>query len=308
MVTVIKVQIMSDYHVPVLLEETLNHLIGDVNGLYMDMTFGGGGHSKAILDKLGPKGDLVVFDQDVEAQNELFEDNRIRFVKSNFRHVYRFWKWMDLDRVDGILADLGVSSHQFDVDYRGFSYRFDAPLDMRMNEDAEKTAAHVLNTYDARQLQDIFSRYGEIRNARTLAKRIVEYSKNVKPIEGTFELNQLVEPLVFGDRIRYLSQLYQALRIEVNEEMEALAEMLESVIRILKPGGKLVVISYHSLEDRMVKRFLKSGNKEGRVEKDDYGKPLVNIKQLGKLILPTGEEQKINSRSRSAKMRIGQRI
>ena len=299
---------MSDYHVPVLLEESLNHLIDDVNGLYMDMTFGGGGHSKAILDKLGSKGNLVVFDQDVEAQNELFEDERICFVKSNFRHVYRYWKWMDLAPVDGILADLGVSSHQFDVDYRGFSYRFDGPLDMRMNEDARKTASVVLNTYDAGQLQDIFSRYGEIRNARTLAKSIVQYRKNVKPLEGTFELNQLVDPLVFGDRIRYLSQLYQALRIEVNEEMEALAEMLESAIRILKPGGKLVVISYHSLEDRMVKRFLKSGNKEGKVEKDDYGKPLVNIKQLGKLILPTEEEQKINSRSRSAKMRVGQRI
>ncbi|NNE25876.1 MAG: 16S rRNA (cytosine(1402)-N(4))-methyltransferase RsmH [Saprospiraceae bacterium] len=299
---------MSDYHVPVLLQETLSHLIGDVNGLYMDMTFGGGGHSKAILDKLGPKGDLVVFDQDVEAQNELFEEERICFVKSNFRHVYRFWKWMNLEKVDGILADLGVSSHQFDVDYRGFSYRFDAPLDMRMNEDANATAAHVLNTYDARQLQDIFSRYGEIRNSRTLAKAIVDYRKNVKPIEGTFELNQLVNPLVFGDRIRYLSQLYQALRIEVNEEMDALADMLESAIRILKPGGKLVVISYHSLEDRMVKRYLKSGNREGKVIKDDFGKPQVNIKQLGKLILPTEEEQKINSRSRSAKMRVGQRI
>ena len=299
---------MSDYHVPVLLEETLSHLLGDVNGLYMDLTFGGGGHSKAILDKLGPKGDLVVFDQDVEAQNELFQDERIRFVKSNFRYLYRFWKWMNIPKVDGILADLGVSSHQFDVDYRGFSYRFDAPLDMRMNEDSTITAAYILNTYDARQLQDIFSRYGEIRNAKTLAKTIIDYRKSVKAIESTFELNQLVDHLVFGDRIRYLSQLYQALRIEVNEEMDALAEMLESAIRILKPGGKLVIISYHSLEDRMVKRFLKSGNREGRVQKDDYGKPLVDIKQIGKLILPTEEEQKINSRSRSAKMRVGQRI
>lgn len=299
---------MSEFHDPVLKKESVDALVQNADGLYMDLTFGGGGHSKEILERLSPKGGLIVFDQDVESGRNIIKDERLVSVKANFRYLYRFWKWLDVDKVDGILADLGVSSHQFDADYRGFSYRFDAPLDMRMNEESELTAADLLNNYSSRQLQDIFSRYGEVRNAKTLAGAIVSYRDDVRKIESTSEFNKILEKLAYGDRIRYFSQVYQALRIEVNHELEALEEMLEDSLKILKEGGRLVIISYHSLEDRIVKRFLKTGSVKGELVKDDYGRVISGIKALGKLILPSEEEQKINSRSRSAKMRIGLKI
>ncbi len=299
---------MSKFHVPVLLKESIDHLIENADGLYMDLTFGGGGHSNEILKQLSPKGGLIIFDQDVESKGQIKDDKRLVAVKANFRYLYRFWKWLDVPKVDGILADLGVSSHQFDTDYRGFSHRFDSELDMRMDEESPLNARMVLNQYDAKKLQSVFSEYGEIRNSKTLAEAIVKHRREVKEIRTTSELNKLLDNMSYGDKHRYYSQVYQAVRIEVNDELEALKDMLEDTIRVLKPGGKLVVISYHSLEDRIVKRFMKTGSISGEVQKDDYGRNLSEIKLERKLILPAEEEQKINSRSRSAKMRVGLKI
>jgi len=299
---------MSEYHEPVLLKESIDNLIGDINGIYVDVTFGGGGHSKEILNRLGPNAKLIVFDQDNEAKANVMKDDRLIFVDSNFRHLYRYWKWLNLQKVDGILADLGVSSHQFDAGYRGFSYRFDADLDMRMNEDAPKTAALVLATYDAKELQDVFSKYGEVRNAKSLAREIESSRKNGRMLSTSSELNALLDDMYVGDRMKYFSQVYQALRIEVNDEMGALARMLEGGLRVMKVDARFVIISYHSLEDRMVKKFLKTGNVEGRLEKDEYGRSLSEIKIEKKMILPTDEEQGLNVRSRSAKMRVGVKL
>jgi 16S rRNA (cytosine1402-N4)-methyltransferase len=302
------VQIMSDYHQPVLLKETIDSLVTKSNGIYIDVTYGGGGHSKEILKKLDANGRLIVFDQDGEAEGNIIEDERMTFVKSNFRHLYRFWKWLDIDQVDGVFADLGVSSHQFDADYRGFSYRFDAELDMRMNESMRLSARDILATYSIGELQDIFSRYGEIRNSKSLAKAIVENRNKGLYIISTKELNKILDRLKIGNYNKYFAQVYQALRMEVNDEMLALQEMLTSSLRILKPAGRLVVISYHSLEDRMVKRFVKSGNTDGTVVRDEFGKSLAQMKVGSKIIEPSDEEQRINARSRSAKMRIGIKI
>jgi len=299
---------MSEYHEPVLLKESIDNLIGDANGIYVDVTFGGGGHSKEILNRLGPEAKLIVFDQDNEAKANVIKDNRLIFVDSNFRHIYRYWKWLDVQKVDGILADLGVSSHQFDAGYRGFSYRFEADLDMRMNEDAPKTAAVVLATYNAIELQDVFSKYGEVRNAKTLAREIDTLRRSGRMLSTSNELNALLDDMYIGDKMKYYSQVYQALRIEVNDEMGALADMLEGSLRIMKKDAKFVIISYHSLEDRMVKKFLKSGNAEGKLEKDEYGRSLSEIKMDKKMILPTAEEQDLNVRSRSAKMRVGVKL
>ncbi len=298
---------MSDFHVPVLLRESVDELVQNKNGIYVDVTFGGGGHSQEILNRLGAKGSLIVFDQDGEAERNRIEDERITFVKANFRFLYRFWKWLDVGAVDGVLADLGVSSHQFDTDYRGFSFRFDADLDMRMNSDSSFTAAELLATYSREAMQSVFSRYGEVRNSKKLASMIFE-RRTAGSIDTTNQLNDLLEEIKVGDRNRYFAQVYQALRIEVNEEMDCLGEMLEGVERILKVGGKMVAISYHSLEDRMVKRFLKTGSIDGVEEKDDYGRSLASMKMIKKIILPSEEEQNINTRSRSAKMRVGERI
>ena len=302
------VQIMSDYHQPVLLKETIESLVTKSNGIYIDVTYGGGGHSKEILKKLDANGRLIVFDQDGEAEGNIIEDERMTFVKSNFRHLYRFWKWIDIDQVDGVFADLGVSSHQFDADYRGFSYRFDAELDMRMNESMKLSARDILATYSIDELQSIFSRYGEIRNSKSLARAIVENRNKGLYIISTKELNKILDRLKIGNYNKYFAQVYQALRMEVNDEMQSLQEMLTSSLRILKPAGRLVVISYHSLEDRMVKRFVKSGNADGTVDRDAYGRSLAKMKVGSKIIEPTQEEQRINARSRSAKMRIGIRI
>jgi len=299
---------MTDYHVPVLLKESVDRLVDDMDGVYVDVTFGGGGHAREILKRLSDKGRLMVFDQDGDSLKNLIQDDRVLLAKANFRHLYRFWKWWDLPRVDGVLADLGVSSHQFDTDHRGFSYRFDAELDMRMNEESELTARQVLATYNEKELQDIFSKYGEIRNSKKLAVYLCDYRKRGQDIVTTSELNRLLEDVKVGERSKYFSQVYQALRIEVNSEMECLAEMLEGSRRILKKGGRLVAISYHSLEDRLVKRFVRSGRADGEVPKDSYGRSIAEMKPKGKMILPDEEEQNENSRSKSAKMRVGEKI
>lgn len=302
------VQTMSEYHNPVLLKETIDALVAQHDGIYVDVTYGGGGHSREILKNLGANGHLIVFDQDGEAEGNVIEDSRMTFVKANFRYLYKFWKWLDIDKVDGVFADLGVSSHQFDADYRGFSYRFDAELDMRMNENMSLSAKDILATYTVEQLQSIFSQYGEIRNSKSLAKEIVDNRNKGSYIISTKDLNLILDRLRIGNYNKYFAQVYQALRMEVNGEMPALQEMLEASLRILKPAGRLVVISYHSLEDRMVKRFVKSGNAAGTVERDDFGQSLAQMKVGSKIIEPTKEEQRINARSRSAKMRIGIKI
>ena len=302
------VQTMSEYHNPVLLKETIDALVTQHDGIYIDVTYGGGGHSREILKNLGANGHLIVFDQDGEAEGNIVEDERMTFIKSNFRHLYKFWKWLDIDKVDGVFADLGVSSHQFDADYRGFSYRFEAELDMRMNENMSLSAKDILATYTVEQLQNVFSRYGEIRNSKTLAKEIVDNRNKGSYIISTKDLNLILDRLRIGNYNKYFAQVYQALRMEVNDEMAALKEMLESSLRILKPAGRLVVISYHSLEDRMAKRFIKSGNADGTVERDEYGNSLAQMKVGSKIIEPSQEEQRINARSRSAKMRIGIKI
>ena len=299
---------MSDFHVPVLLKESVDKLVIDEDGIYVDVTFGGGGHSREILNRLSAKGQLIVFDQDGEAAANEIDDERLVFVKSNFRHLYRFWRWLDIDKVSGVLGDLGVSSHQFDTDYRGFSYRFDADLDMRMNDESELTAAQILMTYPEAELVNVFSAYGEVRNSKQLARTVNARRRLQQGILTTSDLNRLLDDVVIGERNKYFAQVYQALRIEVNDEMGCLKDMLLDSHRILKTGGRLVIISYHSLEDRLVKRFMKSGSLDGVIPKDDYGRSLAKIKMIEKMILPTVEENKTNSRSKSAKMRVAERI
>lgn len=298
---------MSEFHVPVMLDESVAALMDNADGIYVDVTFGGGGHSHEILNRLSAKGRLVVFDQDDEAKENEIVDDRITFIPSNFRYMYRYWKWLGMEKVDGILADLGVSSHQFDVDYRGFSYRFDSDLDMRMNVESEKTAADVLRSYHVEELQDVFSKYGEVRNSKKLSN-VIESERKKRGIVTTSQLNEILEDIFVGDRNKYFAQVYQALRIEVNEEMRSLGEMLEGSLRILKPGGRIVAISYHSLEDRMVKRFFRSGKLDGNIPKDDFGRSISKMKAAGKMLLPSKKEQENNPRSKSAKMRVGVRI
>ncbi|MEO1517786.1 MAG: 16S rRNA (cytosine(1402)-N(4))-methyltransferase RsmH [Bacteroidota bacterium] len=295
------------YHVPVLLTESLEALIKHKDGVYVDATFGGGGHSTAILDTISAKGHLYAFDQDSDVlENLISENEHFTFIQHNFRFLKRFLRLHGVRQVDGILADLGVSSHQLDSPQRGFSHRFDAALDMRMNRQDGKTAAHLLNTCDARKLQQIFSDYGEVRNARSLASAI-EKARRQKEIRTIGEFVGLIEPLIRGNRQRYLSQVFQALRIEVNEEMEALSEFLQQSLEVLRPGGRLVIISYHSLEDRLVKRFLKSGRLDGQVEKDFYGNIERPFRLIGKSVTASEEELRRNSRSRSARLRIAEK-
>ena len=300
---------MSEYHVPVLLGPSLDGLDIKPDGIYVDVTFGGGGHAREITQRLDDKGHLFVFDQDEDAAANLWGDDRVTLIVSNFRHLTRWMKYYGVDgKVDGLLADLGVSSHQFDDPIRGFSYRYDEPLDMRMNRQQALSAADVINQYDAIQLQDIFSKYGEISNAKTLAQHIAKSSAG-SPIMTTGQLADVAGQVLKGQRMRYLSQLFQALRIEINDEMGALKELLRSTHQILKPGGKMVVISYHSLEDRLVKRFFKSGNFEGEPDTDLFGRR----KELWEVIThrpiePDEEEQRINPRSRSAKLRAAEKV
>ncbi|MFT4663990.1 MAG: 16S rRNA (cytosine1402-N4)-methyltransferase [Polaribacter sp.] len=296
-----------EYHDPVLLKESLEGLITRGDGIYIDATFGGGGHSKKIIEKLSAEGHLYGFDQDADVLPNITEDERFTFLHYNFRYLQRILRLHGIEKVDGILADLGVSSHQFDDASRGFSYRFEAELDMRMDQQQAITAAEILNTYEVDTLQNIFSQYGEVRNAKTLAQAIVRERGN-RPITTTGDFMMVIDGVIRGNRIRYLSQVFQALRIEVNDEMGALKDFLAGSLEVLKPGGRLVIISYHSLEDRMAKQFLKSGNFEGTVEKDFFGNINRPFKLISKkAISPTEEEIKRNPRARSAKMRIGEK-
>jgi 16S rRNA (cytosine1402-N4)-methyltransferase len=297
------------YHVPVLLTESIDGLAIQPTGIYVDVTFGGGGHSREILKHLGPKGHLYSFDQDADAEKNIVADDRFTFVRSNFRYIKQWMRYYGVEKVDGLLADLGVSSHHFDDAERGFSFRFDAPLDMRMNKRAGLTAADVVNDYDEKQLADVLYLYGELKQARRMAALIVK-ARGQHRIETTNDLLQTVESLIRPEREKKeTAQLFQALRIEVNHEMEALKEMLDGATQVLREGGRLSVITYHSLEDRIVKNMLKAGNAEGQVKQDFFGrleKPfrLVN----NKVIVPTDEEQQRNPRRRSAKLRIAERV
>jgi len=299
---------MSEYHVPVLLHPSLEGLQIQPGGIYVDATFGGGGHAKEITRQLDDKGHLFVFDQDTDAATNLWGDDRVTLIASNFRHLQRWMKYYNVEgKINGILADLGVSSHQFDDPERGFSYRYDEALDMRMNRSQALTAADVLNSYSASQLQEMLSQYGEVTNAKTLAHHIIKM-RSSKPITTTGQLVSLAEEVMRGQKMRYLSQLFQALRIEINDEMNALKDLLQAAQQVLAPGGRMVVISYHSLEDRLVKRFFKSGNFEGEAETDLFGQRKSMWKVITKNpIEPDVEEQSRNPRSRSAKMRVGEK-
>jgi 16S rRNA (cytosine1402-N4)-methyltransferase len=293
------------YHVPVMLQACLDGLAIKPDGVYVDVTFGGGGHSKAILEQLGPEGRLIAFDQDEDAVQNALDDARFTFVQANFAEIKRFLRLHGHRQVDGILADLGVSSFQFDTAERGFSFRFEALLDMRMNKEEELTAAKILNTYNATQLQKILSEFGEVRNAKTLAEAIVA-EREIKFFQTTQDFTTFLRPLVRGEAHKYFAQVFQALRIEVNQELEVLKAFLETTKEILKPEGRLVVMSYHSLEDRLVKNLLKTGNCEGNVIQDFYGhidRPFEIITK--KAVEANAKEQKENSRSRSAKLRVG---
>ena len=297
------------YHVPVLLDESIDGLAIQPGGIYADMTFGGGGHSKEILRHLGKKGHLYGFDQDADAENNIVEDGRFTFVRSNFRYVKQWMRYYGVEQIDGVLADLGVSSHHFDDETRGFSFRFDAPLDMRMNRRAGLTAADVVNNYDEQQLADVLYFYGELKNARKIASQIVK-ARSQHRIETTGDLLRLLGADPESTQWKKeMARLFQALRMEVNHEMEALKEMLAGVTQMLRPGGRLVVITYHSLEDRLVKNVMKAGNAEGRVQQDFFGRAETPFRLVNnKVIVPTDEEQQRNPRSRSAKLRIAEKI
>lgn len=302
--------ICPTYHIPVLLRETVDGLQIKPDGVYVDVTFGGGGHSREILSRLGSEGRLFSFDQDADAeQNVPKEETRLTFVRSNFRYLTHWMRYYEqTEGVDGILADLGVSSHHFDAEERGFSFRFDAPLDMRMNGRGGETAAQVLNTRSEEELAKIFQLYGELKNGRRLAAAIVAHRQE-RSFTTIDDLLQVVKPLMPRDREKKdLARVFQALRIEVNHEMEALEEMLRGALRCLKPGGRLSVLTYHSLEDRMVKNFMRSGNVEGKVEQDFFGNRLSPLRPINnKVIVPSAEEQNANPRSRSAKLRIAEK-
>ncbi len=298
------------YHVPVLLTESIDGLAVRPDGVYVDVTFGGGGHTREILRRLGPGGHVYSFDQDADAEKNIVEDDRFTFVRSNFRYVKQWMRYYGVERVDGLLADLGVSSHHFDDETRGFSFRFgDAPLDMRMNKRAGLTAADVVNNYDADQLADIFYLYGEIKQSRKIVSAIVK-ARQSQPIATTADLLAVVEPLLRQDREKKeAAKLFQALRIEVNHEMEALKEMLHGATQVLGPGGRLSVITYHSLEDRLVKNMMKAGNTEGHVQQDFFGRVAPPFRLVNnKVIVPTADEQQQNPRSRSAKLRIAEKV
>jgi 16S rRNA (cytosine1402-N4)-methyltransferase len=296
-----------EYHNPVLLHASVDGLNINPDGIYVDVTFGGGGHSKEILSRLGPNGKLFAFDQDEDALANALPDERFTLINENFRFIKRFLRFYGVKEVDGILGDLGVSSHQFDVPERGFSTRFDADLDMRMSQKNDLNAYRVVNEYDEANLKRVFLDYGELKNAPALARTIVE-AREHQLIKTTDELKEVLAKYL-PERVRnkILAQIYQAIRIEVNQEMDVLKEFLEQSLEILKPGGRLSVISYHSLEDRLVKRFIKNGMFEGEPERDFYGNFSVPFKTIGKLIVPDNEEIKINNRARSAKLRIAEK-
>jgi 16S rRNA (cytosine1402-N4)-methyltransferase len=296
-----------EYHNPVLLKETVDGLNIKPDGVYVDVTFGGGGHSREIMSRLGSNGKLFGFDQDLDALENVIKDERFVLINENFRYIKRFLRFHGIKEVDGILADLGVSSHQFDVAERGFSTRFEAGLDMRMNQNSELSAYHVVNEYDEENLRRVFLDYGELKNAPAIARTILE-AREDGPIKTTddlkFVLSRFLPPHISN---KILAQMYQAIRIEVNQEMDVLKEFLSQSLEILKPEGRLSVISYHSLEDRLVKRFMKNGLFEGEPERDFFGNFSVPFKLVGKLIVPSNEEININNRARSAKLRISEK-
>ena len=300
---------IETYHIPVMLEECIEALDIKPNGTYVDLTMGGGGHTREILAHLGAKGHLYSLDQDPDAESNAPQDERHTFVASNFRFVRGALRHRGVEQVDGILADLGVSSHHFDAKHRGFSFRGDAPLDMRMNTREGRTAADIVNTYTNDALAKIFSEYGELDTTWKIAN-CIERARTEKPITTTAELVEAVKPCTPPkDEAKFLTKLFQALRIELNGEMEALKMALEQSLKLLKPGGRLVVMSYHSLEDRIVKNFMRSGNIEGRIEKDFFGRSTCELKVISrKAIAPTAEEIERNPRSRSAKLRIAEKI
>ncbi|KGO96463.1 16S rRNA methyltransferase [Flavobacterium enshiense DK69] len=296
-----------EYHNPVLLKETVDGLDIKPDGIYVDVTFGGGGHSKEIMRRLGPNGKLFAFDQDTDALANAIDDERFTLINENFRYIKRFLRFHGVRQVDGILGDLGVSSHQFDVPERGFSTRFEGELDMRMNQKEAVSAYNVVNEYAEADLRRIFADYGELTTAKGLASAIVQ-ARESHPIKNTEQLKQVLSRFLPAHKSnKILAQIYQAIRIEVNQEMEVLKEFLEQSLEVLKPGGRLSVISYHSLEDRLVKRFMKNGMFEGEPERDFFGRFEVPFKLIGKMIVPTDEEIKINSRARSAKLRIAEK-
>ena len=299
----------GSYHIPVLLQECIDGLSIRPDGVYVDVTFGGGGHSRAILSALGEKGHLYGFDQDSDAINNVPVDSRFTFVHSNFRYLKNWMRYHGVEQLDGLLADLGVSSHHFDEAGRGFAFGQDGPLDMRMNRQASLSAKDVIQTYNEKQLAQIFYLYGELRNARQLAAAIVR-NRNIQPINTIDDFIKVVNPLMGKSREKKdLAKVFQALRIEVNHELEALCEMLGSAIELLKPGGRLVVLTYHSLEDRIVKNFMRAGNVDGKADKDFYGNLLSPLKPVNnKVILPDAAEEERNPRSRSAKLRIAERL
>lgn len=310
----------SCYHIPVLLKESIDGLNIQPDGVYVDVTFGGGGHSREILSRLGQKGHLFSFDQDADAElnikssgndsegQDMGQDSRFTFVRSNFRYLKNWMRYYEVDHIDGLLADLGVSSHHFDDETRGFSFRFNAPLDMRMNKRSGQTAADLLNKSDEKKLADIFYLYGELKTARRLAAAIVK-KREEKPFAVTEDLTETVTPLLPKEREKKdMAKVFQALRIEVNHEMDALKEMLKAATELIGQGGRLSVITYHSLEDRIVKNVMKAGNAEGKQEQDFFGKiqsPFLLVNN--KVIIPSEEEQQLNPRSRSAKLRIAEK-
>jgi len=297
-----------DYHNPVLLKETVDGLNIHPDGVYVDVTFGGGGHSREMMSHLGVNGKLVAFDQDVDALNNAIEDDRFVLINENFRFIKRFLRFHGIKQVDGILADLGVSSHQFDVAERGFSTRFDSELDMRMNQKGELSAYHVINKYEEQDIARVLFQYGELKNARGMANVIVLARKD-KDIKNSEQLKQVLTKFLPAHKSnKILAQIYQAIRIEVNQEMDVLKEFLEQSLEILKPGGRLSVISYHSLEDRLVKRFFRNGLFEGEPERDFFGNFEVPFKIIQKLIVPTDAEISMNNRARSAKLRVAEKI
>ena len=297
-----------EYHNPVLLKESVDGLNIHPDGVYVDVTFGGGGHSKEILKRLGDKGKLFAFDQDSDALKNTIDDERFTLIHENFRFVKRFLRFHGVKEVDGILADFGVSSHQFDVAERGFSSRFEADLDMRMNQDNKLSAFHVVNEYEEEQLKQVFLQYGELRAAPAMARLIVEF-RETEPIITSEQLKTVLRkflPSRYENKV--LAQIYQAIRIEVNQEIEVLKEFLLQTPETLKVGGRLSLISYHSLEDRLVKRFIRNGMFEGEPERDMFGNFEVPLKKVNGLIVPTATEIKTNNRARSAKLRIAEKL
>jgi 16S rRNA (cytosine1402-N4)-methyltransferase len=296
-----------DYHNPVLLSQSVGGLNIQPNGVYVDVTFGGGGHSREILKQLSPNGKLFAFDQDEDALENTIDDDRFILINENFRFMKKFLRFYGIKQVDGILADLGVSSHQFDVAERGFSTRFDAELDMRMSKKNSLSAFKIVNEYDDTNLKRVFYDYGELKNAPAIARTIIE-AREKEVIKNTEQLKNVLSRFLPAHKShKILAQMYQAIRIEVNQEMDVLKEFLEQSLEILKPNGRLSVISYHSLEDRLVKRFIKNGMFEGEPERDFFGNFTVPFQTIGKLIIPSNEEIKINNRARSAKLRIAEK-